>query len=102
MAFVVHVVLAGVSPEQYDDIRAETNWLEHAPEGGLAHLTWWEGADCHNMDAWESEAAFAAFGADRLGPAMAKLGIAVEPQVTFHPAHEVFTPKAVTLIGATA
>jgi hypothetical protein len=50
------------------------------------------------MDAWESEAAFNAFGNDRLGPAMAKLGIAVQPDVTFHPAHEVYTPKAVTLI----
>ncbi|HVZ38137.1 MAG TPA: hypothetical protein VHI13_02590 [Candidatus Kapabacteria bacterium] len=49
------------------------------------------------MDAWESEAAFAAFGNDRLGPAMAKLGINVEPHVTFHAAHEVFLPQAMTL-----
>lgn len=98
MAVVAHVVLAGVSPEQYNDLRTETNWLEHAPEGGLAHLTWWVGPDCHNIDAWESEAAFAAFGNDRLGPAMAKLGISAEPQVTFHSAYEVYTPKAVKLI----
>jgi len=32
-----------------------------------------------------------------LGPAMGKLGIEVEPEVTFHPAHEVYTPKSVTL-----
>ena len=38
-----------------------------------------------------------AFGADRLGPAMGRLGIAAEPEVTFHPAHEVFLPRAVTL-----
>jgi hypothetical protein len=97
MAVVVHVVLRGVSPEQYDRVRAEVGWLERAPDGGLAHLTWWEGADCHNVDAWESEAAFNAFGADRLGPGMATLGIAAEPEVTFHPAHEVFAPRAVTL-----
>ena len=98
MAVVAHVVLAGVSPEQYNDIRTETNWLEHAPDGGLAHLTWWEGEDCHNIDAGESEAACAAFGADRLGPAMAKLGIAVEPRITFHEAHEVYAPEAVTVV----
>ncbi len=46
---------------------------------------------------WESEEAFAAFGNDRLGPAMAKLGVAVAPEVTFHPAHEVYLPQAISL-----
>ncbi|HVZ38138.1 MAG TPA: hypothetical protein VHI13_02595 [Candidatus Kapabacteria bacterium] len=40
MAVVVHVVLNGVSSEQYDSIRAEAGWLERAPDGGMAHLTW--------------------------------------------------------------
>ena len=97
MAVVAHVVLRGVSREQYDQVRAETGWLERTPEGGLAHVTWWEGNDNHNIDAWESEAAFNAFGADRLGPAMGKLGINVQPEVTFHDAHEVFTPKVLRL-----
>lgn len=97
MAVIAHVVLRGVSPEQYDSVRAETGWLERPPDGGLGHFTWWEGDDCHNMDAWESEAAFNAFGQDRLGPAMAKVGNTVAPEVTFHPAHEVFTPKVLRL-----
>lgn len=97
MAVVVHVLLRGISPEQFDRVRAEVGYLERAPEGGYSHVTWWEGNDCHNIDAWESEAAFNAFGADRLGPAMAKLGIAVQPEVTFHPAHEVYTPKSVKI-----
>lgn len=97
MAVVAHIVLRGVSPAQYDAVRAEVGWLEHAPIGGYSHVTWWEGHDCHNIDAWESEAAFNAFGADRLGPAMAKLGIPVTPDVTFHPAHEVYTPQSVKL-----
>jgi hypothetical protein len=97
MAVVAHVVLRGVTREQYDAVRAETGWLERVPDGGLSHVTWWEGADCHNIDAWESEEAFNAFGAERLGPAMGKLGIAVQPEVTFHPAHEVYAPRAITL-----
>jgi hypothetical protein len=97
MAVIAHVVLRGVTPEQYDQVRAEVGWLERVPNGGLAHLTWWEGADNHNVDAWDSEDAFQAFGNDRLGPAMAKLGINVQPDVTFHPAHEVYAPKAITL-----
>ena len=63
----------------------------------LSHVTGWEGGDCHNMDAWESEAAFNTFGEQRLGPGMAKAGVQAEPQVTFHSAHEVFAPQAVTL-----
>ncbi len=55
------------------------------------------GGDNHNIDAWESEAAFDAFGQDRLGPAMATLGIEVAPEVTFHQAHEVYTPQSVML-----
>ena len=97
MAVVVHIVLRGVSPEQYDRVRAKVGWLERPPEGGYLHATWWEGSDCHNIDAWETEAAFNAFTSDRLGPAMGKLGIEVEPEVTFHPAYEVYTPKSVTL-----
>ncbi len=49
------------------------------------------------MDAWESEQAFQAFGETRLGPGMAEVGVAVEPEVTFHPAHEVFLPRQLTI-----
>jgi len=94
---IAHVVLRGVSREQYDHVRAEVGWLERPPDGGYSHVTWWEGNDCHNVDAWESEAAFNAFASDRLGPVMARLGIAVQPEVTFHPAHEVYTPRSVRL-----
>ena len=97
MAVIAHVVLSGVTPDQYDAVRAECGWLEKTPDGGVAHLSWWEGADNHNLDAWESEEAFGRFGDERLGPAMAQVGVAVEPKVTFYPAHEVFVPAAITL-----
>lgn len=97
MAVVAHVILPGVTKEQYDQVRAEVGWLDEAPVGGISHLTWWEGGDCHSVDAWESEEAFNNFGAERLGPGMAKAGVQAEPQVTFHPAHEVYVPRAVTL-----
>ena len=97
MAVIAHVILKGVTREQYDAVRAECGWLDKKPDGGMAHLTWWEGADNHNLDAWESEDAFARFGEERLGPAMAKVGVNVEPKVHFAPAHEVFLPSVVTL-----
>jgi ketosteroid isomerase-like protein len=94
MAVIAEVMLRGITREQYDAVRAQAGWLARTPEGGLAHLTWWEGDDCHNLDGWESEAAFDAFGRDRLAPAMAAVGLDVQPEVTFHPAHEIFTPRA--------
>ena len=97
MAVIAHVILPGVTPEQYDAVRAECGWLERTAVGGIAHLSWWEGPDNHNIDAWESAEDFGRFGEERLAPAMAKVGVAVEPKVTFHPAHEVFLPLAVTL-----
>ncbi|MGD9704520.1 MAG: hypothetical protein AB7Q42_18975 [Acidimicrobiia bacterium] len=97
MAFITHVVLEGVTREQYDKVRAACGWLDDTPVGGHAHLAWWEGDDNHNIDVWDSEDAFGAFGRDRLGPAMAKVGVTVEPKATFYPAHEVFLPNALTL-----
>jgi len=97
MAVITHVVLRGVNPDTYDKVRAECGWLDQPPLGGYAHLTWWEGNDNHNCDAWESEAAFAAFGETRLGPALAKLGVTVQPEVVFHPAHEVLVPEVRTI-----
>lgn len=97
MAVIAHVILPGVTKDEYDRVRAAAGWLEKTPDGGLAHLSWWDGADCHNVDAWENEEAFGAFGDDRLGPAMAQEGVNVEPQVTFHAAHEVYLPKAMTV-----
>ena len=78
-------------------VREAVGWLDEAPAGGITHQTWWEDGDCHNADAWESEEAFNEFGQQRLGPVMAKLGVQSELKVTFHPAHEVYVPQAVTI-----
>ena len=71
MPVIAHVVLRGVTPAQYDAVRAACGWLDDAPDGGLGHLAWWEGGDNHNMDAWESEEAFGRFGEEllRIDPA---------------------------------
>jgi len=100
MAVIAHVVLEGVTPEQYDKVRAECGWLNDMPAGGIAHLCWFDGNSNHNMDAWESEEAFAACGENRLGPAMAKVGVSAEPKATFYRAHEVFLPKSLTITAS--
>ena len=100
MAVVVHVVLPGVTVDQYDQVRKEVGWLDTPPSGGVSHIAWWEGGDNHNLDSWETEADFAAFGQDRLGPALAQLGIDVEVNPVFHPAHEVYLPQARTITAS--
>ena len=101
MPIIASVIVPATTKAQYDAVRAECNWLGDIPVGGMAHLTWWEGDDCHNMDAWESAEALDAFVTNRLGPAMAKAGVTSEPIVAVHDAHEVFLPKAQT-VTATA
>ena len=97
MAIIAHTIVPGITTQQYDAVREAAGWLRDQPVGGLSHLTWWEGGDCHNVDAWESEETFGNFVQERLGPAMAKVGVESQPQTTFHPAHEVYLPQAVTL-----
>jgi len=57
---------------------------------------------CHNVDAWDSEAAFATFGEQRLGPAMAAVGVNVQPEATFYPAHEVYLPQRAVIAPTAA
>jgi ketosteroid isomerase-like protein len=97
MAVIVKLVLKGVTREQYGAVRTECGWLGQPPTGGLAHITWWEGEDCVSIDAWESEQAMEAFGEQRLGPAMAQVGVAVEPEMTFMSPEEVFLPRQLTI-----
>ena len=68
MAVIAEVTLRGITREQYDAVRERAGRLEQAPDGLVAHLTWWEGEDCHNLDGWESEAAFDAFARAAAGP----------------------------------
>ena len=97
MAVVVSLRLPGVSKQQWDQLRDVTGWLEQVPEGGFGHFVWWEGDDCHAVGGFESEAAFNAFGADRLMAGMASIGLQVQPEIRFHEAHEVFTPRELRL-----
>jgi hypothetical protein len=98
MAVITHVFIPGLTAEQYDRLRDVVGWLERPPAGGILHTAWKVDGGIRGTDAWESAEAFAAFGQDRLGPALAELGVAAEPEVTIESAHEVFAPNAVTII----
>jgi hypothetical protein len=50
MAVIAHVVLHGLTKDDYDRVREAVGWLEEPPHGGLIHQTWWQDGDCHNLD----------------------------------------------------
>jgi len=93
MAVVLEVVFPGLSPEQYEQLKAKVRWVASPPTGGISHVVWWEGNDCHGVDVWESEEAWGAFGNDRMGPAAAALGIVMEAAAVFHKPQEVLIVK---------
>jgi hypothetical protein len=95
MPLVLEVVFPGLSPEQYDQLKARVGWVEAPPAGGISHIVWWEGDDCHGVDVWESEEAWGAFGNDRMGPAAAELGIRMEATPAAHQPHEVLIVETV-------
>ena len=97
MPIIAQVIIRDLTPAEYDKVRDACGWLEDAPTGGHAHLTWFDGPDCHNLDAWQDEAALEAFATERLGPAMASVGVDRVPEITVKPAHEVYLPEAVTV-----
>jgi hypothetical protein len=96
MAVVAHVVLRGVNRKQYDAVRTAAEWANTVADGGLSHVSWWEGDDSHSVDAWASEDAFAAFAANRLGPAVASAGLGGQPEITVHEAHDLVVPSGQT------
>ncbi len=100
MAVVFEVVFAGLSPEQYDQLKEKVGWVASPPVGGISHIVGWEGNDCHGIDVWESEeawGAFGAFGKDRMGPAAAELGISIDAVPAFHEPHEVLIVKTLQI-----
>jgi ketosteroid isomerase-like protein len=98
MTVIAEVVLRGLSREEYDAVRAECRWLEEPPDGGIAHLTWWDGEDCHTVDGRESEPAFRTFDDHRLGPALTALGLDGRREVGVHAAHEISTPRRAVVV----
>ncbi len=83
----------GVGQSEYDAVLAEVG-LErfHGPaaDGGVSHVAGPVDGGWLVADIWESDEAFQAFLADRLGPASASVGIP-QPSVRTFPVYDYFT-----------
>jgi hypothetical protein len=82
----------GVSAEQYEAVMAKENLDLRSPKNSKASDEWPDGILSHLagatpsggwcvVDVWESQAQFDKFFANRLGPALQKVGLP-EPEVT--------------------
>ena len=93
MAIVLELVFPKLTRDQYDQLKSRVGWVDSPPTGGISHVVWWEGDDCHGIDVWESQQAWQAFGEERMGPAAAELGIVMEATPVFHDPHEILIVK---------
>lgn len=99
MAIVMSMVWAGITPLQYDELRAAVGWLDDAPAGGRVHIAAFSDRGLQATDVWESAEDFQSFVDGRLMPAVQELGLAGEPQVQILPLHELYSPQPGTILN---
>jgi hypothetical protein len=87
MTIMMRMQWDGVTAEQYDEVSAATNLPSDPPKGGLLHEAWIVDNQLNICDVWETADDLDAFVANRLMPAVAKLGITSEPSVQVFPVH---------------
>ena len=96
MAVVMTMRWTGVTPEQYDAVRAIVRWEEDTPPGAVLHVASFDGGVMRVTDVWESQADFDQFFTDRLAAAIKEAGIEGEPDVAFAPVHRRFVAPGVS------
>ena len=97
MTIITHVVLRDVSTEQYDAVRAECGWLASRTDGGIAHLAGGRATTTTTLTCGRARRRSDDSAKSAWVSAMTRVGVTAEPEVTFHPADEVFLPAATTL-----
>jgi hypothetical protein len=88
----------GVTPEQYDAVRAGVGWLNDPHPGGRVHIAAFSDNALHITDVWDSVEDFQAFANERLLPVLQRVGVSGEPAIEILPLHEVFCPNPSTVL----
>jgi hypothetical protein len=96
MAVLMRMDWAGVTPEQYDELRKVVNWEGDLPPGGLSHVMAFDETGAHVNDTWDSSEQLDAFLQQRLMPGVQQVGIQGQPSVVVMPAHAVHIPGVTT------
>ena len=93
MAIAMILHWEGISPAQYDEVRAIVDWEHDQPEGGRLHIAAFDDTSLRVTDVWDSVEQFQHFADSRLMPGVAQVsGIETEPQIEILPLHAVYSP----------
>jgi hypothetical protein len=93
MAIMVIIEWEGLTPEQYDRLRAAVGWLEHAPVGGRCHVVAFGDDGVRMTDVWDSAEDLQSFVDGRLMPEVRNLGLPDQARLTVLPLHELSVPE---------
>ena len=88
MAVGIQIVLPGVEAEEFDRVDAAIDVRGNHPDGLIFSMSGSVEDGWRVIDLWESRAHFDAFGAERIGPAVAAVGASVQPDISEFPVHE--------------
>lgn len=102
MAVVMSMHWPEATLEQYEQARKEVGWERNYPEGALFHVAFVAADGFRAIDLWNSPEQFQRFSETRLAPAIQKIGIQGQPNVTFSPVHAIFNPRIPTAGGRSA
>jgi hypothetical protein len=88
MAVGIRIKIPGVTAEQFDKMEESVNARGNHPAGLIFHASGPIDGGWGVIDFWESRADFDRFAEERIGPAMAAGGVAVQPDIHEFPVHE--------------
>ncbi|RAG85912.1 hypothetical protein DN069_09040 [Streptacidiphilus pinicola] len=96
MAVVLSFSWPGATPEQYDAVRDVVHWEEDTPHGAVLHVAWFDADGLRITDVWDTEEDFTRFMQERLAPAVEKVGVPGQPEVSFTTMHRRFVAPGVS------
>jgi hypothetical protein len=94
MAVGIRITLPGVGVEEFDRVEAAIDVRGNHPDGLIFSASGPVDGGWLVTDLWESRAHFDAFGAERVGPAVAATGVSVQPEIAEFPVHEYVSRAA--------
>jgi hypothetical protein len=88
MAVRIQITLPGVKVEEFDRVDTLIDAGANHPDGLIFSGSGPIEGGWRVVDFWESRAHFDAFAAERIGPAVAKVGVPAQPEIEEFPVHE--------------
>jgi hypothetical protein len=89
MAMAQILEFKGIGVDKYDALMSELAWIDNnsAPEGLIAHAAGASGDDLYIIEWWESVSDWDRFLAERLQPALQKVGGIPQPTTVHFEVH---------------